>query len=187
MSELIVQVTPDGEIIGPIDRDQAHAHYVLHAAVFIFIGGPANLSLPIQEVWLQKRSPTKKQYSNHWTLAATGHVKFIPGEPLNALVERSASAELEEETGWNNIPLRFIAQGFLALEGKEQQYMFIFAGRTDSFPPNLEQGEVQELRKVPIDGVATVLETEPVTPFAREALRLLGIAGIIPTASNEEN
>lgn len=85
--EYLEVVDEDNRIIGIADRQEIHEKGLRHRSVHIFIFNTRG------DLYLQKRSPSKDQYPEHWDTSAAGHTD--PGEsPLEA-----AQRELMEELG----------------------------------------------------------------------------------------
>jgi isopentenyl-diphosphate delta-isomerase type 1 len=109
--EYLEVVDEDNQVIGIADRQEIHAKGLRHRSVHIFIFNTKG------ELYLQKRSPHKDQYPEHWDTSAAGHTD--PGEtPIEAaqrelLEELGLTAELTEvlqypaclETGWEFVTL----------------------------------------------------------------------------------
>ena len=113
--EFLEVVNENNQVIGTASRWEIHQKALRHRSVHIFIfntqGG----------LYLQKRSPDKDQYPEHWDSSAAGHAD--PGEsPLETaqrelLEELGLEAKLAEvlqypacpETGWEFATL-FVAQ-----------------------------------------------------------------------------
>jgi isopentenyl-diphosphate delta-isomerase type 1 len=85
--EYLEVVDEANQVIGIQSRKEIHEKGLRHRSVHIFIFNTRG------ELYLQKRSPRKDQYPDHWDSSAAGHTD--PGEtPLEA-----AQRELKEELG----------------------------------------------------------------------------------------
>jgi isopentenyl-diphosphate delta-isomerase type 1 len=85
--EYLEVVDEGNQVIGILSRPEIHEKALRHRSVHIFIFNSQG------ELYLQKRSPRKDQYPDHWDSSAAGHTD--PGEsPLEA-----AKRELMEELG----------------------------------------------------------------------------------------
>lgn len=88
MEEEILEVVDEyNRVIGRAERRVIHEKGLRHRSVHILVFNSRG------ELFLQKRSPNKDQYPDHWDTSAAGHTE--PGEtPLVA-----ARRELREELG----------------------------------------------------------------------------------------
>ena len=85
--EYLEVVDENNQVIGIAGRQEIHKTALRHRSVHIFIFNSQG------DLYLQKRSPHKDQYPEHWDSSAAGHTD--PGEsPLE-----SAQRELMEELG----------------------------------------------------------------------------------------
>ena len=80
-------VDESNRVTGVRDRAEIHRQGLWHRSVHIFISNSRG------ELFLQKRSPRKDQYPEHWDSSAAGHLN--PGESP----EIAAHRELGEELG----------------------------------------------------------------------------------------
>ena len=80
-------VDENDRVIGIQKRSEIHREGLRHRSVHIFIFNARG------ELYLQKRSPAKDQYPEHWDSSAAGHLD--PGETP----EEAAHRELGEELG----------------------------------------------------------------------------------------
>jgi 16S rRNA (adenine1518-N6/adenine1519-N6)-dimethyltransferase len=80
-------VDEENQVIGIRKRSEIHREGLRHRSVHIFIFNARG------ELYLQKRSPAKDQYPEHWDSSAAGHLD--PGETP----QEAAHRELGEELG----------------------------------------------------------------------------------------
>jgi isopentenyl-diphosphate delta-isomerase len=87
MSEMVDVVDESGTVVGTMSREESETlnHLIQNVIVFIFNSKG--------EVWIQKRSITKKHFPGLWDVSACGAI--FSGEAPNAAAER----ETAEETG----------------------------------------------------------------------------------------
>jgi isopentenyl-diphosphate delta-isomerase type 1 len=85
--ELLYRVDEADNVLGSIEREEAHKNDVLHRSVVIF------LLRGDGDVLVQWRSAEKKNFPSCYECSASGHVTF--GETY----EQAAKRELQEETG----------------------------------------------------------------------------------------
>jgi len=109
--EYLEVVDEDNQVVGILSRKEIHEKGLRHRSVHIFIFNSQ------EKLYLQKRSPHKDQYPEHWDTSAAGHTD--PGEsPMKAaqrelMEELGLTAELTEvleypaclETGWEFVTL----------------------------------------------------------------------------------
>ena len=87
MTEEVILVNSDDEVIGTMEKLEAHRRGVLHRAFSVFIINDRN------EMLLQQRAPEKYHSGGLWTNACCSHPR--PGEPL----AEAAIRRLQEEMG----------------------------------------------------------------------------------------
>ncbi len=97
MDEILIRVTEDDEILGPIPRSHVHGHpEYIHRSVHIMVLHPDGKLL------LQKRSMIKDTQPGKWDTSVGGHVGF--GQSYLEAAQR----EGEEELGFLFQDLRFL-------------------------------------------------------------------------------
>jgi isopentenyl-diphosphate delta-isomerase type 1 len=115
--EFLEVVDEDNQVIGIASRYEIHKRGLRHRSVHIFIFNTRG------DLYLQKRSPSKDQYPEHWDTSAAGHTD--PGEsPLEA-----AERELWEELGIT-VPLVEVMEYPAGLE-TGWEFVTLFTARTD--------------------------------------------------------
>ena len=115
--ELLEVVDENNQVIGIADRQEMHKKGFRHRSVHIFIFNPQG------NLYLQKRSPSKDQYPEHWDTSAAGHTD--PGEsPLEA-----AQRELWEELGLK-VELTKVLE-YPACPETGWEFVTLFTARTD--------------------------------------------------------
>ena len=124
--EYLEVMDEDNQVIGILDRKEIHAKGLRHRSVHIFIFNTQGY------LYLQKRSPHKDQYPEHWDTSAAGHTD--PGEsPMEA-----AQRELMEELGLE-VTLTEVLQYPACLE-TGWEFVTLFTARTDDpIKLNLEE------------------------------------------------
>jgi 16S rRNA (adenine1518-N6/adenine1519-N6)-dimethyltransferase len=124
--EYLEVVDPTNQVIGLQSRKEIHEKGLLHRSVHIFIFNKQG------ELYLQKRSPRKDQYPDHWDSSAAGHND--PGETPSQTAQR----ELQEELGLE-IPLTEVLQ-YPACPETGGEFVTLFEARTDDpIKLNLEE------------------------------------------------
>jgi isopentenyl-diphosphate delta-isomerase type 1 len=110
-------VDESNRVIGVRERAEIHRQGLWHRSVHIFIFNSRG------EIYLQKRSPRKDQYPDHWDSSAAGHL--IPGESP----EIAAHRELGEELGIDTELIE--AYRHPACQETGWEFVTFFVGRTD--------------------------------------------------------
>ena len=175
----VVAVTPEGAVLGPVDRIEAHTGAgILHQAFSIMLvegsGGAARLVLC-------RRSPAKRLWGGVLADACAGHP--LPGEELDA----AAARRLEEELGLDADAAPLTRLGHIVYRedhgdgGCEHEWCAVYAGRLPAGGAAalaVNEQEVSEVRPVPLGELAGYLEgePEPLAPWLALALRDEGIA-----------
>ncbi len=116
--EYLEVVDEDNQVIGIADRQEIHEKGLRHRSVHIFIFNTRG------NLYLQKRSPSKDQYPEHWDTSAAGHTD--PGESQ----KEAARRELQEELGLD-VPLMEVLQYPACLE-TGWEFVTLFTARTDA-------------------------------------------------------
>jgi len=129
--EYLEVVDEDNQVIEIATRQEIHEKGLRHRAVHIFIFNTKG------DLYLQKRSPQKDQYPDHWDTSAAGHTD--PGEsPMDA-----AQRELMEELGLE-VRLTEVLQYPACLE-TGWEFVTLFVSRTDDpINLNLEEATIGE-------------------------------------------
>ncbi|MBI5606718.1 MAG: NUDIX domain-containing protein [Deltaproteobacteria bacterium] len=116
-TETLEVVDENNQVIGTASRWEIHQKALRHRSVHIFIFNSRG------DLYLQKRSPDKDQYPEHWDSSAAGHTD--PGEsPLE-----TAQRELMEELGLQ-VKLTEVLQ-YPACPETGWEFATLFKGRTD--------------------------------------------------------
>ena len=110
-------VDESNRVTGVRDRAEIHRRGLWHRSVHIFIYNSRG------ELYLQKRSPRKDQYPEHWDSSAAGHLN--PGESP----EIAAHRELGEELGIDTELIEVYRHPASQETGWE--FVTLFVGRTD--------------------------------------------------------
>ena len=116
--EILEVVDEKNQVIGMASRWEIHQKSLRHRSVHIFIFNSKG------DLYLQKRSPHKDQYPEHWDSSAAGHTD--PGEtPLD-----TAQRELMEELGLE-VKLTEVLQ-YPACPETGWEFATLFTGQTDA-------------------------------------------------------
>lgn len=159
MAEEIFDVVDEADrVVRQAARSVVHAENLLHRAVSIFVLKPDGRLL------LQLRSVSKDQYPGCYTSSASGHVDS--GEDYDT----AAARELREELSLD-LPIEFLAK-FPAGPETAFEFSALYQVVTDE-EPVLDLGEIASAEFLPIDQIASMIETAPekFTPPFREMFR----------------
>ncbi len=85
--ELLYRVKPDDSVVGPVERDRAHAEGILHRSGMIFLVRSDG------RILIQRRNAARETYPESYDSSCSFHVTF--GESY----EEAAKRELIEEIG----------------------------------------------------------------------------------------
>jgi isopentenyl-diphosphate delta-isomerase type 1 len=142
LEEILEVVDEKNRVIGKAGRREIHLKGWRHRSVHVLVFNSRG------ELYLQKRSPNKDQYPEHWDTSAAGHTD--PGEsPLEA-----ARRELEEELGMKTELAEVLAHPACPETGWE--FVTLFLARSDD-PVHLNLEEAQEGRYFNPDQIARLL------------------------------
>ncbi len=115
--EFLEVVDEYNHVVGITNRREIHEKGMRHRSVHIFIFNTNG------DLYLQKRSPSKDQYPEHWDTSAAGHT-----DPRESPVE-AAKRELMEELGVE-VELTEVLEYPACLE-TGWEFVTLFAARTD--------------------------------------------------------
>jgi isopentenyldiphosphate isomerase len=166
VSENLLVVDKDNNVVAPKDRKIVHATGLYHRAVGIVIIGSRN------RILLQRRSAGKDVCPLFWDLSAAEHVK--PGESY----EETAKRGVEEELGLKNAKLVKIRGVHLQkneyLRGKLKDYEFVELyravcdGKIDA-----NKAEVCGVRFLPFSKIEELARKGVLTPWFLDELEWL--------------
>lgn len=171
-SEWFDIVTPEGVIIGRAPREICHKRKeLLHPVVHLFVFNSNG------ELFLQKRSPSKKIQPDKWDTSVGGHI--ASGES----VEKALVRETEEELGFT--PKNSIALYHYAWRSEiESELVYAFAVYYDGAIA-IDKNEISEGRFWKIDEIEKKLNDGTFTPnFVNEFDTFLKKAGLLERIIN---
>lgn len=155
--EQVILVNEQDEMLGTMEKYEAHRQGLLHRAFSIFLFDAED------RVLLQRRARTKYHSASLWTNTCCSHPR--PGEQLL----RAAERRLREEMGLSaQLELRFnftykadVGNGLI-----EHELDHVFFGRTND-TPRPDPTEVQDWRYAEVDELSAELEAhaERFTPW----------------------
>ena len=151
MEEKVVLVNEKDEILGLMEKMQAHENGILHRAFSVFLFNSKG------EMLLQKRAAEKYHSPNQWTNACCSHPR--DGETTQEATHRRLIFEMGIDA-----PLTHVYE--MAYEAHfdngviENEYDHVYLGRYDENPvPNAD--EVNDYRWISLDDLKFEMETEP--------------------------
>jgi isopentenyldiphosphate isomerase len=116
--ELLEIVDETNRVTGIRERGEIHRQGLWHRSVHIFIVNSRG------EIYLQKRSPRKDQYPEHWDSSAAGHLD--PGESPEIAAHRELGEELGIDTELTEV------YRHPACQETGWEFVTLFVGRTDA-------------------------------------------------------
>lgn len=145
-AELFPVVDEQDRLLGEAARSEVHGNNLRHRAVHIFVFNRFN------ELFLQRRSPSKDRHPRLWDSSAAGHVDA--GEDYDA----AANRELEEELGVASDLTRVVKLPASDKTGQE----FIWLYRTQHEGPfELARSEIEYGEFFPTDVVSGWVRARP--------------------------
>lgn len=153
-TEEVVLINEHDEVLGSIEKMEAHRRALLHRAVSVFL-------INSQGEWLLQRRNVQKYHSGGlWTNTCCTHP--FPGESY----ESAAHRRLKEEMGLSCPSLsplfHFIYKAELDNELTEHELDHIFVGYTDTLP-EINPQEVEEWHYIPFPELKRKVTRQPET------------------------
>lgn len=151
MEEFVVLITPEDEVLGLMEKMQAHKNGLLHRAfsVFLFNGNG--------EMLLQRRAATKYHSPLQWTNAVCSHPKE------NESYKDAADRRLGEELGIStplSLKFNFTYKADVGKNLWEHELDYVFTGHYEG-EFNLNSDEVSEVRYISMDELEAELYSQP--------------------------
>ncbi len=151
MEEMVVLVNPNDEVIGLMEKQQAHVAGFLHRAFSVFIFNSNG------QLMLQQRASEKYHSPELWTNTCCSH----PREDESYL--EAAHRRLKEEMGFDTeleYKFNFIYKAKLANGLTEHELDRVFVGKFDQ-EPNLNPEEVMNYKWMSLEDLEKDIETNP--------------------------
>jgi len=153
MQEIINLVNPEGEVIGSIEKLEAHEKGLLHEAFSIFIFNKN------KELLIQKRALTKYHSGGLWTNTCCSHPRA--GEDLNIATQR----RMVEEMGFDIEDIKkvydFIYSVTLDKSLVEHEYDHVLVGKYTDEIINPNPEEVCDYKWVSMESLKKDVEINP--------------------------
>ena len=152
MEEQVVLISENDEVLGLMDKLQAHENGLLHRAFSVFLFNEKG------EVLLQKRAAEKYHSPNQWTNAVCSHPRA--GETYLEAAQRRLKEELGIEAMELSPKFHFIYKADVGGKLWEHELDHVFTGNYDGdFDLNAE--EVSEIRYITMEALDQEMESNP--------------------------
>ncbi|SDQ05449.1 isopentenyl-diphosphate delta-isomerase [Chryseobacterium soldanellicola] len=151
MEEFVVLVNPADEVLGLMEKQQAHVNGLLHRAFSVFLFNDKG------EMLLQKRASEKYHSPGQWTNAVCSHPRnnesYLDGAKRRVKEELGIETELSEK--FNFIYKADVGNGLW-----EHELDHVFIGTYNS-EFNLNQNEVEQVRYISIEDLDKEIAENP--------------------------
>ncbi|MFN1217956.1 isopentenyl-diphosphate Delta-isomerase [Chryseobacterium kwangjuense] len=151
MEEFVVLVNPEDEVLGLMEKQQAHINGLLHRAFSVFLFNSKG------EMLLQKRASGKYHSPNQWTNAVCSHPRedetYIDGARRRLQEELGIEANLSEK-------FNFIYKADVGGGLWEHELDYVFTGIYEG-DFHLNQEEVEEVRFISIEDLDQEIAEHP--------------------------
>ncbi|WP_373707419.1 isopentenyl-diphosphate Delta-isomerase [Kaistella sp.] len=152
MEEQVVLISENDEVLGLMDKMQAHENGLLHRAFSVFLFNEKG------EVLLQKRAAEKYHSPNQWTNAVCSHPR--EGETYLEGAQRRLKEELGIEAMELSPKFHFIYKADVGGNLWEHELDHVFTGNYDgNF--SLNEEEVSEIRYITMEALDQEMESNP--------------------------
>ena len=148
MEEKVVLVTEKDEVLGLMEKMQAHENGILHRAFSVFLYNSKG------EMPLQKRAAEKYHSPNQWTNACCSHPR------MEETYEQAAKRRIKEELGIDcelEEKFWFIYKADVGQNLWEHELDHVFVGNYEG-EFNLNKEEVAEVRYISLENLNIELE-----------------------------
>jgi len=153
MEELVVLVNPDDQVLGLMEKQQAHINGLLHRAFSVFLFNDKG------EMLLQKRAPEKYHSPNQWTNAVCSHPRN--GETYQEGAKRRVKEELGIEVDLSE-KFHFIYKADVGGNLWEHELDHVFTGIYNA-DFDLNKEEVEEVRYISMENLDKEIAEKPET------------------------
>ncbi len=152
MEEQVVLISENDEVLGLMDKMQAHENGLLHRAFSVFLFNEKG------EVLLQKRAAEKYHSPNQWTNAVCSHPR--DGETYLEGAQRRLKEELGIEAMELTPKFHFIYKADVGGNLWEHELDHVFTGNYNgNF--SLNEEEVSEIRYITMEALDAEVESNP--------------------------
>ncbi|WP_175622004.1 isopentenyl-diphosphate Delta-isomerase [Chryseobacterium schmidteae] len=151
MEEFVVLVNPQDEVLGLMEKQQAHVNGLLHRAFSVFLFNQNG------EMLLQKRAAEKYHSPHQWTNAVCSHPRieetYLEAAKRRLNEELGIEAELSEK-------FHFIYKADVGGGLWEHELDYVFTGTYHS-EFNLNKDEVAEVRYISLENLDKEISEHP--------------------------
>lgn len=151
MEEYVVLVNPEDEVLGLMEKQQAHINGLLHRAFSVFLFNDKG------EMLLQKRASEKYHSPSQWTNAVCSHPRdgesYLEGAKRRVKEELGIEAELSEK-------FNFIYKADVGGGLWEHELDYVFTG-TYNEDFNLNTNEVEKVRYISVKDLDQEIADHP--------------------------
>ncbi|MGE4513432.1 MAG: isopentenyl-diphosphate Delta-isomerase [Chryseobacterium sp.] len=151
MEEFVVLVNPEDEVLGLMEKQQAHVNGLLHRAFSVFLFNSKG------EMLLQKRASGKYHSPLKWTNAVCSHPRI--GETYLEGAKRRLKEELGIETDLSE-KFSFIYKADVGNSLWEHELDYVFTGTFEE-EFHLNKDEVEEVRYITIEDLDREMSENP--------------------------
>ncbi|SDI39173.1 isopentenyl-diphosphate delta-isomerase [Chryseobacterium taeanense] len=151
MEEFVVLVNPEDEVLGLMEKQQAHVNGLLHRAFSVFLFNSKG------EMLLQKRASGKYHSPLKWTNAVCSHPRI--GETYLEGAKRRLKEELGIET-YLSEKFSFIYKADVGNSLWEHELDYVFTGTFEE-EFHLNKDEVEEVRYITIEDLDREMSENP--------------------------
>lgn len=153
MEEFVVLVNPEDDVLGLMEKQQAHINGLLHRAFSVFLFNSKG------EMLLQKRASGKYHSPNQWTNAVCSHPKdgetYLEGAQRRLREELGIQSELSEK-------FYFIYKADVGGGLWEHELDHVFVGHYEYESDfNLNKEEVEEVRFISMQDLDQEIAENP--------------------------
>ena len=152
MEEQVVLISENDEVLGLMNKLQAHENGILHRAFSVFLFNDKG------EVLLQKRAAEKYHSPNQWTNAVCSHPR--EGETYLEAAQRRLKEELGIEAMELTPKFHFIYKADVGGNLWEHELDHVFTG-TYNGDFSLNEEEVSEIRYITMQALDQEMESNP--------------------------
>ena len=151
MEEYVVLVNPNDEVLGLMEKQQAHINGLLHRAFSVFLFNKNG------EMLLQKRASEKYHSPDQWTNAVCSHPKngetYLEGAKRRLKEELGIETELSEK-------FNFIYKADVGGNLWEHELDYVFTGIYET-EFHLNKNEVSEIRYISMEKLNQEMNDNP--------------------------
>lgn len=152
MEEQVVLISENDEVLGLMDKMQAHENALLHRAFSVFLFNEKG------EVLLQRRAAEKYHSPNQWTNAVCSHPR--EGETYLEGAQRRLKEELGIEAMELSPKFHFIYKADVGGNLWEHELDHVFTGNYNG-DFSLNDEEVSEIRHITMEALDAEMESNP--------------------------